>query len=100
MEQEQHVLVALRHHYMIKASYENKTKKYELEEHDSSTYDASKSKYSSTITGALPAAAELEESISSTRFRFLSTTTSSANAGGGDVDELVSSSDSSASPSS
>jgi hypothetical protein len=100
MEQEQHVLVALRHHYMTKASYENKTKKYELEEHDSSTYDASKSKYSSTITGALPAATELEETFSSTRFLFLSTTTSSANAGGGDVDELVSSSDSSTSPSS
>jgi hypothetical protein len=59
------------------------------------TYDASMSKYStsSTITGALPAAAELEEAISSTRFRFLSTPTSSASAGGGDVDELVSSSD-------
>jgi hypothetical protein len=34
------------------------------------TYDASKSKYStsSAIIGALPAAAELEEAISSTRF--------------------------------
>jgi hypothetical protein len=33
MEQEQRVLVALRHHYMTKASYENKTKKYGLETH-------------------------------------------------------------------
>jgi hypothetical protein len=45
---------------------------------------------SSSTMGALPAAAELDEAISSTRFLFLST--SSAGAGGGDVDELVSSS--------
>jgi hypothetical protein len=65
-------------------------------------YDASMSKYStsSTITGALPTAAELEEAILSTHFLFLSTPTSSASAGGGDIDELVSSSDSSTSSSS
>jgi hypothetical protein len=66
-------------------------KKDAIEKHDYNTYDASISKYStsSAITGALPAAAELEEAISSTRFRFLSTPASSASAGGGDVDELV-----------
>jgi hypothetical protein len=100
MEQEQHVLVALHHHYMTKASYENKAKKYGLEKYDSNTYDASKSLYSSTITGALPAAAELEETFLSTRFLFLLTSASSMSGGGGDVDELVSSSDSSTSSSS
>jgi hypothetical protein len=70
-----------------------------IEELEYNTYDASMSKYSisSARTGALPAAAELDEAISSTRFLFLSTPTSSASAGGGDVDELVSSSDSSTS---
>jgi hypothetical protein len=70
-----------------------------IEELKYNTYDASMLKYSisSTRTGALPAAAELDKAISSTRFLFLSTPTSSANAGGGDVDELVSSSDSSTS---
>jgi hypothetical protein len=69
-----------------------------IEELDYNTYDASMSKYSisSTRTGALPAAAELDEAISSTRFLFLSTPTSSST-GGGDVDELVSSSESSTS---
>jgi UDP-glucose 6-dehydrogenase len=67
-----------------------------IEELEYNTYDASISKYSisSTRTGALPATAELDEAISSTRFLFLSTPTSSASAGGGDVDELVSSSNS------
>jgi hypothetical protein len=70
-----------------------------IEEIEYNTYDASMSKYSisSARTGALPAAAELDEAISSTRFLFLSTPTSSASAGGGNVDELVSSSDSSTS---
>jgi hypothetical protein len=70
-----------------------------IEELKYNTYDARRSKYSisSTRTGALPAAAELHEAISSTRFLFLSTPASSTSAGGGDVDELVSSSDSSAS---
>jgi hypothetical protein len=70
-----------------------------IEELEYNTYDASMSKYSisSARTGALSAAAELDEAISSTRFLFLSTPTSSASAGGGDVDELVSSSDSSTS---
>jgi hypothetical protein len=70
-----------------------------IEEVKYNTYDASMSKYSisSARMGALPAAAELDEAISSTRFLFLSTPTSSASAGGGDVDELVSSSDSSTS---
>jgi hypothetical protein len=57
----------------------------------------SKYSISSASTGALPAAAELDEAISSARFLFLSTLTSSASEGGGDVDELVSSSDSSTS---
>jgi hypothetical protein len=72
-------------------------KKDAIKQNDYNTYDASISKYStsSTITGALPAAAELEEAISLTCFCFLSTPASSASAGGGDVDELVSSSDSS-----
>jgi hypothetical protein len=100
MEQEQHVLVALHHHYMTTANYENKAKKHGLEKHDSNTYDASKSKYSSTIMGALPAAAELEETCSSTRFLFLSTSASSTSGEGDDVDELVSSFDSSTSSSS
>jgi hypothetical protein len=67
-----------------------------IEELEYNTYDASMSKYSiySARMGALPAAAELDEAISSTRFLFLSTPASSANARGGDVDELVSSSDS------
>jgi hypothetical protein len=70
-----------------------------IEELEYNTYDASMSKnsISSARTGALPAAAELDEAISSTRFVFLSTPASSASAGGGDVDELVSSSDSLAS---
>jgi hypothetical protein len=70
-----------------------------IEELKYNTYDASMSKYSisSARTGALPAAVELDEAISSTRFLFLSTPTSSARAGGGDVDDLVSSSDSSTS---
>jgi hypothetical protein len=56
---------------------------------------------SSARAGVLPAAAELDEAISSTRFLFLSTPTSSANTGGVDVDELVYSSESSiSSPSS
>jgi hypothetical protein len=81
---------------MTKASYGNKTRKMQIEKNDYSTYDASMSKYSrsSTSTEALPAAAELEEAISLTRFLFLLTTTSAASAGGSDVDELVSSSDS------
>jgi hypothetical protein len=57
----------------------------------------SKYSISSARTGALPTAAELDEAILSTRFLFLSTLTSSVSAGGGDVDELVSSSDSSTS---
>jgi hypothetical protein len=57
----------------------------------------SKYSISSARAGVFPAAAELDEAISSTRFRFLSTPTSSAIAGGEDVDELVSSSDSSTS---
>jgi hypothetical protein len=67
------------------------------------TYDAKRSKYSisSSRTGALLAVVlyreVLEEVKSSTRFLFLSTPVSSESAGGGDVDELVSSSDSSAS---
>jgi hypothetical protein len=67
------------------------------------TYDARRSKYSisSSRTGALSAAVlyreELEEAKSLTRFLFLSAPVSSENAGGGDVVELVSSSDSSAS---
>jgi hypothetical protein len=70
-----------------------------IEELKYNTYDARRSKYSisSARTGALPAAAELDEAISSTRFLFLLTPASSASAGGGDVDELASSSDSSAS---
>jgi hypothetical protein len=73
-----------------------------IEKHDYNTYDASMSKYSRSFTSteALPATAELEEAISSTRFLFLSTTTSSASAGGSDVDGLASSSDSSISSSS
>jgi hypothetical protein len=73
-----------------------------IEELEYNTYDAKRSKYSisSTRTGALPAAAELDEAISSTCFLFLSTPVSSTSAGGGDVDELVSSSDSLASSSS
>jgi hypothetical protein len=70
-----------------------------IEELEQNTYDARRSKnsISSTRAGALSAAAELEEANSSTRFLFLSTPASSASTGGGDVDELVSSSDSSAS---
>jgi hypothetical protein len=70
-----------------------------VEELDYNTYDASMSKYSisSARMGALPAATELDEAMSSTRFLFLSTPTSSASVGGSDVDELVSSSDSSTS---
>jgi UDP-glucose 6-dehydrogenase len=96
MEQGQHTPVALRRHCMTKANHESKVKKDAIEKHDYNTYEASISKYSgsSTSTEALPAAAELEEAMSSTRFPFLSTPTSSARAGGGDVDELVSSSDS------
>jgi hypothetical protein len=67
-----------------------------IEELKYNTYNASMSKYSisSARTGALPATAELDEAISLTRFLFLSTPTSSASAGGGNVNELVSSSDS------
>jgi hypothetical protein len=92
----------LHHHYMTRASYEKKTREMKLKNINYNTYDASMSKYStsSTITGALPTAVELEEAISSTRFLFLSTPTSSASTGGGDIDELVSSSDSSTSSSS
>jgi hypothetical protein len=67
------------------------------------TYDARRSKYSisSSRTGALLAVVlcreVLEEVKSSTRFLFLSAPVSSESAGGGDVVELVSSSDSSAS---
>jgi hypothetical protein len=67
------------------------------------TYDARTSKYSisSSRTGALLAAVlcreVLEEVKLSTRFLFLSTPVFSESAGGGDVVELVSSSDSSAS---
>jgi hypothetical protein len=77
----------------------NKGKNNAIEELKYNTYDASMSKYSisSARTGALPAAAELDEAISSTRFLFLSTPISSASVEGGDVDELVSSSDSSTS---
>jgi hypothetical protein len=84
---------------MKKISYGNKSKNSAIEELKYNTYDARRSKnsISSARTGALPAAAELDEAISSTRFLFLSTPASSTSAGGGDVDELVSSSDSSAS---
>jgi hypothetical protein len=84
---------------MKNIGYGNKARKIQLKGFEYNTYDASKSKYSifSAKTGALPAAAELDEAISSTRFLFLSTSTSSAGAGGGDVDELASSSDSSTS---
>jgi hypothetical protein len=74
-----------------------------IEELEENTYDARRSKYSMSPTGteALSAAAfcreELKEANSSTRFLFLLTPMSSASTGGGDVDELVSSSDSSAS---
>jgi hypothetical protein len=67
------------------------------------TYDARRSKYSisSSRTGALLATVlcreVLEEVKSSTRFLFLSAPVSSESAGGGDVVELVSSSDSLAS---
>jgi hypothetical protein len=66
------------------------------EELEYNTYDASISKYSisSARTGALPVAAELDEAISSIRFLFLLTPTSSASVGGGNVDKLVSYSDS------
>jgi hypothetical protein len=49
-----------------------------IEKLEYNTYDASMSKYSisSARTGALPAAAELDEVISLTRFLFLSTPTS------------------------
>jgi UDP-glucose 6-dehydrogenase len=83
-------------------SSSSQNKEDAIEKHDYSIYDASMSKYSgsSTSTEALPAAAELEEAILSTRFLFLSITTSSANAGRGDVDELASSFESSISSSS
>jgi hypothetical protein len=79
-----------------------RTRQGKLKDMVTNTYDASMSKYSrsSTITGALPAAAELEEAILSTRFLYLSTPTLSASAGGSDVDELVSFSNSSISSSS
>jgi hypothetical protein len=90
--------VVLHHHCMKNISYGNKARTMQLKEFKYNTYDASMSKYSIfSETGALPAAAELDEAISSTRFLFLSTSTSSAGAGGGDVDELVPSSDSSTS---
>jgi hypothetical protein len=84
---------------MKKISYGNKGKNSAIEELEYNTYDARRSKYSisSARAGALPAAAELDEAISSTRFLFLSTPASSTSVGGGDVDELVSSPDSSAS---
>jgi hypothetical protein len=84
---------------MKKISYGNKARTVQIEELECNTYDARRSKYSisSARTGALLAAAELDEAISSTRFLFLSTPASSTSAGGSDVDELVSSSDSSAS---
>jgi hypothetical protein len=74
-----------------------------IEELEENTYDARRSKYSMspTRTEALSAAAfcreELKEANSSTRFLFLSTPVSSESTGGGDIVELVSSSDSSAS---
>jgi hypothetical protein len=70
-----------------------------LKKFDYNTYDASMSKYSisSATAGVFPAAAELDEAMSSTRFLFLSTPTSSAAIGGIDVEELVSSSESSTS---
>jgi hypothetical protein len=67
------------------------------------THDARRSKYSisSSRTGASLAAVlcteVLDEASSSTRFLFLSAPISSESAGGGDVVELVSSSDSSTS---
>jgi hypothetical protein len=93
------MLVVLHHHYMKSISYEKQGKNSAVKELDYNTYDASMSKYSISFArmGALPAAAELDEAMSSTRFLFLSTPTSSASIGGGDVDELVSSSDSSTS---
>jgi hypothetical protein len=57
----------------------------------------SKYSISSATAGVFPATAELDEAISSTRFLFLSTPTSSAEIGGIDVEELVSSSESSTS---
>jgi hypothetical protein len=74
-------------------------KKGAIKELEQNTYEARRSKYSISFAraGALLAVAELEEAISSARFLFLSTPASSASTGGGDVDELVSSSDSSAS---
>jgi hypothetical protein len=94
-----HMLEVLHRHYTRSISYNREARTMQLKSSTTNTYDASMSKYSrsSAITGALPAAAELEEAISSTRFLFLSTPTSSVRIGGGDVDELVSSSDSSTS---
>jgi hypothetical protein len=84
---------------MKKISYGNKARIVQLKNSKYNTYDARRSKYSisSARAGALLAAAELDEVNSSTRFLFLSTPASSASMGGGDVNELVSSSDSSAS---
>jgi hypothetical protein len=80
MERSKPAPAVLHRRYMITASYEDKTREMQLGKHKYNTYDASKSKYSgsSAVTGALPAAAELEEAISSTRFHFLSTPTFSA----------------------
>jgi hypothetical protein len=57
---------------MTKANYEKQVEKDAIEKHDYNTYKASMSKYSrsSTSTEALPAAAELEEAMSLTRFLF------------------------------
>jgi hypothetical protein len=93
------MLAALHHLCRKKISYGNKARAVQLKNSKYNTYDARRSKYSisSARTGALPAAAELDEASLSIRFLFLSTPASSTSAGGGDVDELVSSSDSSAS---
>jgi hypothetical protein len=71
----------------------------QLRNSNKNTYDARRSKYSISPAGteALSAIAKLEEANSSTHFLFLSTPASPASTGGDDVDELVSSSDSSAS---
>jgi hypothetical protein len=70
----------------------------QLKNLNKNTYDARRSKYSVSSVGteALSTAAELEEANSLTRFLFLSIPASSASTKGDDVDELVSSSDSSA----
>jgi hypothetical protein len=82
---------------------ETRREKIQLRNLSKNTYDARRSKrsISSVKIGDFSATAcckvELEEANSSTRFLFLSKPVSSGRAGGSDVDELVSSSDSSAS---